>query len=249
MNRCENCGTEFEGKFCPECGARWGSTSCPSCGAELKAETKFCPECGEPIKEAERLAPRKPEPMAADRRHILFQVVSWLPPVLLALMSALYIAFFAAPFVVGNGLLGSVQLNIYDAYGNMLLGNVSLSELSIGLDLMIVALLFFASLGLLFGIIAICCQQNGRVGKFLTVVEFFIYTSLLIFSVEMIISVKKSDNEFSGGLGVITAGSCPTLIIVLLRQIESPQTAVSGLSALRNALYSHYVPFGMTGRK
>lgn len=187
--------------------------------------------------------------MAADRRHILFQVVSWLPPVLLALMSALYFAFFAAPFVVGNGLLGSVQLNIYDAYGNMLLGNVSLSELSIGLDLMIVALLFFASLGLLFGIIAICCQLNGRVGKFLTVVEFFIYTSLLIFSVEMIISVKKSDNEFSGGLGVITAGSCPTLIIVLLRQIESPQTAVSGLSALRNALYSHYVPFGMTGRK
>lgn len=142
MNRCENCGTEFEGKFCPECGARWGSASCPSCGAELKAETKFCPECGEPIKEAERLAPRKPEPMAADRRHILFQVVSWLPPVLLALMSALCFAFFAAPVVVGNELFGSVQLNIYDAYGNMLLGNVSLSELSIGLDLMIVALLF-----------------------------------------------------------------------------------------------------------
>lgn len=211
MNRCENCGTEFEGKFCPECGARWGSASCHSCGAEVKAETKFCPECGEPIKEAEGHALRKSEPTTADRRHILFQVVSWLPPVLLALMSALCFAFFAAPVIVRNGLLGSEQLNVYDVLDNMLLGNMTLST---DLSLIFVAFVFFAALGLLLGFVVICYRFKGIKNKAVIFVEIFIYLSLMIISIVTILKVKQFDNEFSGGLGVITAGSCPTLIIV-----------------------------------
>ncbi len=51
MNKCKNCGTEFEGKFCPECGEKWlepvdpnAPHTCKKCGAVY--EGKFCPECG-----------------------------------------------------------------------------------------------------------------------------------------------------------------------------------------------------------
>ena len=37
--KCNQCGTEFTGKFCPECGAKiTGSTGfCPECGAKMEA--------------------------------------------------------------------------------------------------------------------------------------------------------------------------------------------------------------------
>ena len=47
MNKCPNCGKEFEGKFCPDCGAEWQEEkTCPKCGAKLNGSAKFCNECG-----------------------------------------------------------------------------------------------------------------------------------------------------------------------------------------------------------
>lgn len=47
MNKCPNCGKEFEGKFCPDCGTEWQEEkTCPKCGAKLNGSAKFCNECG-----------------------------------------------------------------------------------------------------------------------------------------------------------------------------------------------------------
>lgn len=47
MHKCNNCGHEFEGKFCPECGASADeSKTCPECGATLASNAKFCNQCG-----------------------------------------------------------------------------------------------------------------------------------------------------------------------------------------------------------
>ncbi len=47
MNKCSNCGTEFEGGFCPECGTKTATPSfCPQCGAPMKDGTSFCSKCG-----------------------------------------------------------------------------------------------------------------------------------------------------------------------------------------------------------
>ncbi len=43
MNKCKNCGTEFDSKFCPNCGLPAKSV-CKKCGAEF--DGKFCPNCG-----------------------------------------------------------------------------------------------------------------------------------------------------------------------------------------------------------
>lgn len=59
--KCQNCGNEFEGKFCPECGAP-AQRVCPVCGAV--ATGKFCGECGAPLEGAVPAAPPVPAPAA-----------------------------------------------------------------------------------------------------------------------------------------------------------------------------------------
>lgn len=47
MNKCPNCGTEFEGRFCPECGKSVSNEKlCPNCKALVPSGAKFCKECG-----------------------------------------------------------------------------------------------------------------------------------------------------------------------------------------------------------
>lgn len=47
MNKCANCGTEFEGGFCPECGTKAATPSfCPQCGTPMKEGASFCSKCG-----------------------------------------------------------------------------------------------------------------------------------------------------------------------------------------------------------
>ena len=49
MNKCSNCGNEFEGKFCPKCGTEFVASApsfCKMCGTQLKEGAKFCHKCG-----------------------------------------------------------------------------------------------------------------------------------------------------------------------------------------------------------
>ena len=48
--KCNQCGTEFKGKFCPECGYSLIKV-CKKCGVQLSDTVKFCPECGTVVEE------------------------------------------------------------------------------------------------------------------------------------------------------------------------------------------------------
>lgn len=117
MNKCSNCGTEFEGKFCPECGQRVQLAGvCPKCGAPHDEEVKFCPECGysfvgQPAESGERKQeprekkPREPKPPREKRERLpegtpaerkTYETLRYLPSVLIALFAVLCLALFAA---------------------------------------------------------------------------------------------------------------------------------------------------------
>ena len=46
MNKCPNCGTEFEGNFCPNCGTALAQNVCPKCKSPFAEGAKFCANCG-----------------------------------------------------------------------------------------------------------------------------------------------------------------------------------------------------------
>ena len=50
LSVCKSCGKEFAGRFCPHCGAPAGPVTCLRCGREF--EGRFCPSCGTPAGEA-----------------------------------------------------------------------------------------------------------------------------------------------------------------------------------------------------
>lgn len=119
MNKCENCGTEFEGKFCPECGrCATDGGACPNCGAPRKGGEKFCSECGysfadgtppaestEQKREPRERKSREPKPPREKREKLpegtpadrkTYETLRFLPSVLVALFAAVCFAFFAA---------------------------------------------------------------------------------------------------------------------------------------------------------
>ena len=207
MNRCENCGTEFEGKFCPECGARWGSASCPSCGAEVIAGTKFCPECGAPLipNAAPRTRQTRPVCVATAPLQIVYRAMGWAPAVLFALFSVLLFAFFAAPVVVANGMLISGTENLYGA-----IGSADFKDLHVTLY----ALIAFASLGALLGLIGLAAKFQKVKDSAFQVCAYILYLLVALLGGILIGKVNQLDEQFSGGLGMFSAGSCQTLLIV-----------------------------------
>ncbi|MDE6505283.1 MAG: leucine-rich repeat protein [Clostridia bacterium] len=63
MNKCTQCGAEFEGKFCPECGTKTQEETkiCPKCKTQNSFKAKFCPNCGQAFEEKKLLTePVKP---------------------------------------------------------------------------------------------------------------------------------------------------------------------------------------------
>lgn len=125
MHKCQNCGTEFVGKFCPECGTPAPQIVCPHCGAELRTPTKFCPECGNALPEGvtsaagslSPTAPPQPPTAASKASPFAVKLCTLLPTavaVLFALFSVLLFLFFLAP--VATSLLGAVG-NLYEYAG------------------------------------------------------------------------------------------------------------------------------------
>lgn len=109
MHKCNQCGTEFEGKFCPECGTRFPEEKfCPVCGTTLAANTKFCPECGHSFSEsaAAQASPTEAQsrPTGAHERKEVFAdgsvlkkaygVLTFVPAILSAIFSVLLFLCF-----------------------------------------------------------------------------------------------------------------------------------------------------------
>lgn len=228
MHKCFKCGTEFEGNFCPECGTkRQEEKTCPQCGAALAESAKFCTECGysflavmpeaptappapAPQKTEKAAAPATAEPKPA--REPVFTpavlqkihgVLRYVPAALLGLFAVLAFAFLAAPFIKADIFLMSATENAYEA----------LSDTSINfLHGSVVAVLIIASLAL--PVAALMCylahtNNSLKINRADFAAAPF-YLAILITACTIIGLINAED----GGAGVLSAESCPTLLIV-----------------------------------
>lgn len=128
MNKCTNCGTEFDGKFCPECGQKWvDKNSCPQCGSKLAADVKFCPECGHRVGLSED---NKPDTNVRKRKSAddiefakwLNGILRYVPMALALLFAVLLPLLYIAPIAEASELMGAAEkVNVYsldeDFYG------------------------------------------------------------------------------------------------------------------------------------
>ena len=214
MHKCFRCGTLFEGKFCPECGTpRQEEKTCPNCGATLAGSAKFCNECGysflpasaaEPQPSAQAAPPKERAPLFSPRALLLtHKILRIVPAALFALMAALVFAFLAAPVLEMNLLGLGGKLNAYRAI------NEPDTEF---LRASIIALIVFAALSLPAG--AILCVRAFRYrsakGNRADFVPLPVYLAFLVIASIMISGIKKLD----GGMGAVTVGACPVLILV-----------------------------------
>ena len=75
MNKCSNCGKDFEGRFCPECGTKVDApTFCKKCGTPMKEGASFCTKCGynpttgeQPAAAQQAAQPQQQAPVATGR--------------------------------------------------------------------------------------------------------------------------------------------------------------------------------------
>ena len=123
MNKCCNCGAEFEGLFCPRCGTKFEKEKvCPNCQAVVDGSVKFCNYCGHSFAEAST-ATAANKTMSTNK-NISFSVWHMLAKVLpvtgrsaLILFSLLLWAFFAAPFAT---MLGESLGNVYTTFNGLI---------------------------------------------------------------------------------------------------------------------------------
>ncbi|MDE7158668.1 MAG: zinc-ribbon domain-containing protein, partial [Clostridiales bacterium] len=211
MHKCRVCGTEFEGKFCPVCGTHYaGRWRCPKCSTVMPAGTRFCPECGTELNmPGFRPAAVQTNYSASEEREssspsTKFQALRFVPAALLVLLSALLFALFLAPVIEANGLFISGSENVYKV-----LGDASLKDLHGTLY----ALIAFAGLGLVVGASIIFVKRKNEESALFDAIAFIFYAVIIALAVLLIFKVKDLDKQISEGLGLLTAGSCPTLII------------------------------------
>ena len=78
MNKCPNCGAEFEGNFCPNCGEKWQQQkTCPKCGAILSGSARFCTECGYSFVQQKQKRERTANPALAKIKQKLSVALGW----------------------------------------------------------------------------------------------------------------------------------------------------------------------------
>lgn len=214
MNKCQNCGRDFEGKFCPDCGTRAdGKRICPDCGEEVGAGEQFCSECGccmdIPSVSAQSKRARYGAycGYAAGSGTTLFKVYKvcgYIGTVLFCLFVGLMFVFMAlsAANVDFAGEIISLG-SIYDS--DVLAANID------KLAFPAIAILVLSIISAVGAIVAAILRKtiHGNNVKF-TIAYSAVYLLFIILSAVIMGVISAAD----GGAGVLAAGAGTVLILV-----------------------------------
>lgn len=223
MHKCSNCGQEFEGKFCPNCGAKSEEEKiCPNCGAKLAGSTRFCNECGYAFVKTNNCEVAATAVKTATVTYSYGQTYSklycflkYVPAILFVLFAVLLFAFYSAPVAVmpaqeifGEKVSAESYGNVYSMYSGIL------SEVP-DLKGAMLALILFAVFTSLYAVALSAINfsfatRYKKVNRNLTYGCFVFYA--IFFLVGCIICGKIS--SLDEGMGILSAGSCPVLLIV-----------------------------------
>ncbi len=222
MNKCPNCGTEFEGKFCPECGESISNTKiCPRCGAECASGAKFCNMCGYSFAgTASQSAGDKPQTAKPPKPEAVYKkahkVLGVLPVVTALLFAVLAFVCMALPAVatpafeiMGEKIPSENLGSLFAAYAG------KIEDVPIrGHAIAAVAAAAFAAA---FALVLAVCNKNKRLktyaSGFLSALKFLCsaaYIALIVISSVIMGTISATDE----GTGLITAGAGVILLLV-----------------------------------
>ncbi len=217
MNKCFNCGKEFEGNFCPNCGEKFEQEkTCPKCGKTLSGEAHFCSNCGYSFTKKE--PPKKAE--GKQFVNLLFGVAKYMPFVVFSLFSVLLFVFYSTPvaeLILGEGFPNENIGNLY-SMKNGILSMVPNAELAL------IGLIIFACLSVLYATFMGVCvfvkqlkykditifKKQIALTDLINVISYVFYICVFIIGIVIISKIKEVDE----GMGIITHGACPILLIV-----------------------------------
>lgn len=223
MNKCTNCGTEFDGNFCPQCGQkRAGEITCPQCGSKLASDANFCVMCGHKIKSTVDVNPVIKERKRKSTDDIEFAkwlngILRYVPMALAVLFSVLLPLLYIAPIAEASELMGAAEkINVY-----------SLDEDFYGLS---ISFLVFMCIALLLAVVLLYLHINkdkrnkyitlfgkvritvGELAALLAVV--FVYLPCLIISAVAMGHAAELNELLGGGLmDAVSAGSAPKAVL------------------------------------
>lgn len=212
--KCVKCGQEFSGKFCPNCGtAVCLDNKCPNCGKARSADERFCSGCGysfvENVNDAKETAIIKKIETSFMGR--VYEIFKWLPLIVFVAASISMLLFSLAPVV------SFIEIDNYSVYG--LLGN---DEMLSGSGLFVTSIILTVCEVVFFLIssTSICIasyyryNKNIKYGNILKIfgklISITYYLIILIIAIVFLVLIAVYDE----GMGMVTIGACPVLMIV-----------------------------------
>ncbi|MCH5160095.1 MAG: leucine-rich repeat protein [Clostridiales bacterium] len=221
MNKCPRCDAEFEGKFCTNCGAQWEEEKiCPQCGATLASSVRFCNHCGHSfVANTQRQASNNSGTGSANVKQTVYSLLKFAPIAIFALFAVLLFAFYAAPvaeLVVGMGFPNESLGNVYDTSSI----TSQMPELKGSLVTLIVLLVLSVVYACLAGVVAFLPKLKNRelnIAKWrmpLFVLMGYATTVFYLIAFATGIALLAKVSALDEGMGMLAAGSCPTLVLV-----------------------------------
>lgn len=234
---CPFCGTKRqEDIVCPKCGTKAidGARFCSECGVPLyeksvAAETAVEVPKAAAVRSTVKEKPPKPpkekakiftEPVLAK----IYEYLKYVSVALFALFAVLLFAFYAAPVAVmpggefmGEKIPSESYGNVYEFYG---LKSEEFASLSGAMSALIIFAVFAALFAAVFAVVTFVPAVKGSkitlFGKTASVENLLLAISFAFYLLFLILGavVAGKVNSADGGIGLIAAGACPTLIIV-----------------------------------
>ena len=159
--RCNNCGKEFNGRFCPECGAQVQVEVCPVCGKERNEGEKFCSNCGYNFEGQNEVVSQELIKNGGNKLGkskvliIIAKIYRWLLPVGMLILGLISLLCLSAPTVTEEFLgIKSNCCSGFVALGNGAKVDVPLSVVNASRVLLIISIvaLVYGAIQLAFAI-------------------------------------------------------------------------------------------------